>query len=82
MKTIQLRFKEEAYSKIIDALKQIEGADLEVFYDENYQENKKYLEKALQGIEDGTNGFISLEEFSEEMDEIISGYENSNQGIV
>lgn len=66
---------ESYFSNSIDKLKEF----LETFVkDENelFEQNKTYLKKELQEIEDGTAIMLSEDEFNDAMDKVLDEYEN------
>jgi hypothetical protein len=78
MQTIRLRVNDKVYEKLVWLLKKFNKTDIEIISeDENFLQDKAYLQRELNEIDNGKAVFYSLEELENELDKVISKHENS-----
>jgi len=76
---VVLDIKESYEAQFIGVLQSLDSRffnKVEIDKDSLFMKNKAYLHKALESIDNGTAKMISLEEFEEKMDKVLSEYEN------
>lgn len=81
METIRLEFQPEIKEKILKLLSSFSSDELkiveeDIFFDPNFEENKKRLDVAYDKIKNGTAQFYTLEEVDTILEETILKYEN------
>lgn len=78
MLTLRLKIKENALDRVMHSLNAFTSDELMVIHeDQNYLDNqKKYLKKELEEINNGNEEFISHEELERSLNEVITKYED------
>ncbi len=76
MGNLLLKIKNKAaYEQVMAFLKDFDGEKLEVVSD-SFDSSRKELNSELSAIDAGTSEMKSLDEFDEDLERIISEYEN------
>ncbi len=78
MHSIKLKVNDKIYDKILWFLNKFSNDEIEIIIeDDNYLENKKYLEKELKEVLDGDNDFFSVNEVEQRLEKIIKKHEDN-----
>lgn len=77
MHSVRLKINDKIYENLLWLLRQFKKEELEIMIeDEEFQQNKKYLEAELKDISEGKAEFYSLEEAEEKLEKRIKRHEN------
>lgn len=77
MPTLTVRIRGKSVKKVEQLLKALPMDDVEVLQaTETYQQSKAYLKASRQGMLNGTNPTVSLQELNENSEKVISLHEN------
>jgi predicted nucleotidyltransferase len=77
MRSVRLKIDDRIYDNLLWLLKQFRKEELEILIeDEEFQENKKYLEAELKDISEGMAEFYTLEEVEEKLEKRIKKHED------
>ncbi len=78
MQTIRLRVNDKIYEKLLWLLKKFNKSDIEIIAeDENFLQDRAYLQRELNEIDNGKAKFYSLDELENELDKVISKHRDS-----
>jgi hypothetical protein len=77
MHSLRLKIDEKIYDKLLMLLNKFSKDELEIIVDdENFENNKKYLESELNEILDGTAKFYSVNEVEQRLESVVKKHED------
>ena len=77
MPTVKIKISPKIFSKVLTFLKSFKQEELEfVIDDEFYAENKAYLNKELQEVQEGQASYLTMEELENELNQVIKKHED------
>jgi hypothetical protein len=77
MHTIKLKINDNIYDKLLFLLNKFDKSELEIITDDNeFNDNKRYLEAELNEIISGKSTFIGLEDLDSRLERVIGELDN------
>lgn len=77
MHSLRLKIDEKIYDKLLMLLNKFSRDELEIIVDDdNFENNKKYLESELNEILDGTAKFYSVNEVEQRLESVVKKHED------
>jgi hypothetical protein len=78
MHSLRLKIDDKIYHRLLTLLSKFSKEELEIIVeDENFENNKKYLESELNEILDGTAKFYSVNEVEQRLNKVIKKHEGN-----
>ena len=77
MKTIRIDVEDQVYPALMGLLERINEKGITIIEDSEFESYRKELHKDLAEIESGKAKLFSLESLDQDIDELISKYENT-----
>lgn len=78
MQTLQLKISDKVYDKFISILNRFSKDEIEIVENDiEFQENKQYLHRELQEIDEGKAILLEEEEVYNRLEKVIQKYEDN-----
>ncbi len=78
MHSLKLKINDNVYDKVLWLLNKFSNDEIEIIIeDDNYIENKKYLENELKEVMEGESGFFSVNEVEQRLEKVIKKHEDN-----
>lgn len=76
MATIKLKVSDKILDKVVWLLSQFKTEELEIIYDENFNENQAYAKEQLERLESQKGKTLSLNQVDEMLEDVIRQHES------